>query len=457
MAKWIKYQIVCNEEEGIFLNKKLGYSDANLTIAQREAYNGVYEIIEDDKNIDKDPLAIELGGTGAKTAEEARKNISAAPAGYGLGAQATNIGGDLNEIVTNGWYCYNSGVCTNVPEDKPSLLFVESFYNTNYCKQTVTIISTGKIYTRMRNSGNWGSWGSMQDYADACFLPSGKHVSISSVEDLDGIQQNGAFRLASDPQITINGIRADMLICFVHNSGGVITQFALSYNGHIQVRSCWYGTWYSWKEVYTSDNVPTLEEIGAAPSGYGLGVSNAPHTAVTSIEQLNGFIKNGWFAITVSGFTIGGASLYAYWMLRVTTFNDTCLMHEYIPVDGSFIIRRYNHHGTWTDFEWENPGMVLGTEYRTTERWQGKAVYTKMIDFGALPNNTQSNINIGTTGFIIDISGVYYKPGSYNPVTMGVAGALAAYIYVIDDNIWIRTTTDLSSYKAYVKLKYTKD
>lgn len=48
--KWIKYQIVqCTlGQEDVLLDKKVGYSDANLAIAQNEAYQGQYEIFEDD-------------------------------------------------------------------------------------------------------------------------------------------------------------------------------------------------------------------------------------------------------------------------------------------------------------------------------------------------------------------------------------------------------------------------
>lgn len=35
--------------------------------------------------------------------------------------------------------------------------------------------------------------------------------------------------------------------------------------------------------------------------------------------------------------------------------------------------------------EWINPPMVIGGEYRTTERWNGKVVYTKLIDLGIVP------------------------------------------------------------------------
>lgn len=75
MARWIKYQIVCNADKNILLNKKLEYSDANLIIAQNEAHEGAYTIEEDEKNIEKEPLGIELGGTHAKSAEGARANL----------------------------------------------------------------------------------------------------------------------------------------------------------------------------------------------------------------------------------------------------------------------------------------------------------------------------------------------------------------------------------------------
>ncbi len=79
--KWIKYQIAQeNDEEIILLTKKVGYSEANLAIAGEEAYNGQYTIEEDGVSFEEKPLAVELGGTGAKNAQAARTNIGAASA-----------------------------------------------------------------------------------------------------------------------------------------------------------------------------------------------------------------------------------------------------------------------------------------------------------------------------------------------------------------------------------------
>lgn len=42
--------------------------------------------------------------------------------------------------------------------------------------------------------------------------------------------------------------------------------------------------------------------------------------------------------------------------------------------------------------EWINPPLVIGTEYCTTDRWNGKRVYTKLVDLGTLPGRAGQKI-----------------------------------------------------------------
>lgn len=75
--RWISYQIICDEEEGILLRKRLAYNEDNLAIAEAEAYQGKYSIVEDGSNeSSKNPLPIEFGGTGTTTASLARKAMN---------------------------------------------------------------------------------------------------------------------------------------------------------------------------------------------------------------------------------------------------------------------------------------------------------------------------------------------------------------------------------------------
>ena len=46
----------------------------------------------------------------------------------------------------------------------------------------------------------------------------------------------------------------------------------------------------------------------------------------------------------------------------------------------------------WTPWEYINPPMKLGVEYRTTERYLSKPVYCQVIDCGVITANTQKEI-----------------------------------------------------------------
>ena len=47
--------------------------------------------------------------------------------------------------------------------------------------------------------------------------------------------------------------------------------------------------------------------------------------------------------------------------------------------------------------EWVNPPMYIGVEYRTTERYDGKPVYVKLVDCGVMANN--KNVSIVTASY----------------------------------------------------------
>lgn len=81
--KWIEYDYVCNEDKGITLHKKVEYNEANLAVAEVEACDGNYTIVEDGEEIAREPLSIELGGTGASDAASARAALGAAAASHG--------------------------------------------------------------------------------------------------------------------------------------------------------------------------------------------------------------------------------------------------------------------------------------------------------------------------------------------------------------------------------------
>ena len=105
--------------------------------------------------------------------------------------------------------------------------------------------------------------------------------------------------------------------------------------------------------------------------------------------------------------------------------------------------------------------MKNNTEYLTTERCDGKPVYIKRVDIGALPNKNNKREVIAPTGAtIVGVDGysVYTSTAGnviHTPLvkTEGVTGF---FVNQTTGQVGINTDTDLSTYTATVTVKYTK-
>lgn len=110
------------------------------------------------------------------------------------------------------------------------------------------------------------------------------------------------------------------------------------------------------------------------------------------------------------------------------------------------------------------------TNYSTEEtytgsKWiDGKPIYRKVIDCGALPNNSTKNINTNLQNIsnFISISGVSKRPAdnNYFPLNLGRPKDLTSSCALwIGNNyyIYIQTDMDRSNFtETYVILEYTK-
>lgn len=104
--------------------------------------------------------------------------------------------------------------------------------------------------------------------------------------------------------------------------------------------------------------------------------------------------------------------------------------------------------------EWVNPPMVPSVEYRTTERWEGKAVWTVVANCKKLPNAAQTQTPHGfSTTKIIRYAGTTDE-GYALPY---LSGGNYVDIAVTPTTIYFTTSADYSSATAYVQLWYTKD
>lgn len=72
-------------------------------------------------------------------------------------------------------------------------------------------------------------------------------------------------------------------------------------------------------------------------------------------------------------------------------------MHNGLAVN----LRRVLYENNWRGWEWESPLLYEGIEYRTTEKWMGKPVYTKLVTY--TPSNDIGKSD-GIYGFAIEFS-----------------------------------------------------
>ena len=116
-----------------------------------------------------------------------------------------------------------------------------------------------------------------------------------------------------------------------------------------------------------------------APAGYGLG------DVAPVVADLNDARACGWYC----GYDAANSPLGRLVLVEVTAHQISWLKQTlwYVDADNEWHTQcvRYNKNDNWTEWEWENPPLVLFEEYRTTERWNGKVVYTMLFDFGAMP------------------------------------------------------------------------
>jgi hypothetical protein len=117
------------------------------------------------------------------------------------------------------------------------------------------------------------------------------------------------------------------------------------------------------------------------------------------------------------------------------------------------------YNNEWYEWEFVNPPMIVGYEYRTTERWNGHAVYTTIIDCETPPSKSTKSVTMPSyvaPTRIIGWSGYVGHWGVSLPAT-----ASGWDVFVTSDYIGIATDSDRSSdstdNKVYITIKYTKD
>lgn len=191
--------------------------------------------------------------------------------------------------------------------------------------------------------------------------------------------------------------------------------------------------------------------VAYAPDGYGLGRSAV---SIASGDNLNNYKIGGWYQ-----FTKGVVNApFDYGMMLIihgSDYNNQTFQYAFSRYPANNMAIRQLFDGSWGAWEWINPPMNAGVEYRTTERWQGVPVYTTMVNFGNMPNNSTASVsitNLKSTG-ILSCHGVTNKGDS---IPYSWSGEYMTEVSATVNNIYLYTRVNVSDSIAYITLKYIK-
>ena len=222
----------------------------------------------------------------------------------------------------------------------------------------------------------------------------------------------------------------------------------------------------------------TLASIGAAPGGFGWGeamkdvlASDAEDTYETYCGKLDMLLADMPDGTSQLIYTRGPVSTGQY----SGAGNIVAVLSKILGTSASLIglspdprgttnglWRMLKDNGNWQPVEWINPPMKLGVEYRTTERYLGKPVYTQVFQaFESLAKGgNEYNAPISNVDKVISCTGETYGWNLPSDVIGGVN--IGDFIHLgtqkLSTSVKIYAMTNRDSWPAavYVTLKYTK-
>lgn len=213
----------------------------------------------------------------------------------------------------------------------------------------------------------------------------------------------------------------------------------------------------------------TIDQIGAAPAGYGLGkltsyeVYSDSEIDTVLIDIINSMGDQTFKRIVLSfksttNFTNAGGHYYTD-IYKLSTNYAMITIKSYIG--GGREMQRIWCAGVLEPWEWVNPPMVLGVEYRTTERHNGAVVYAVRLTVGELLNKGTTSTSLPSTpAEIVELFGnvksdAYTEEVPFPVITLN--GTIGARLSKGGSNtIVAKTFADYGGYVATATVRYTK-
>lgn len=156
----------------------------------------------------------------------------------------------------------------------------------------------------------------------------------------------------------------------------------------IKTRVKYQGAWMPWQVLANDYSIVNALEK-KAPDGFGLG---GDAKVLTSDDDVNTIGASGWYSWVNNNVPVNAIGVTSLTIMRVDAYSSGVKVQTlYGATDGvqfimqPIIARRMIYGSKIGAWEYVNPPMYFGVEYRTTERYLGKPVYAKLVDCGTIP------------------------------------------------------------------------
>lgn len=218
------------------------------------------------------------------------------------------------------------------------------------------------------------------------------------------------------------------------------------------------------QSLTTAQQAQARGNIAAAPNGYGYGdnahgfFANPDSDGSVATAFFDGLLAQMGNGVTIRGsfvdypYIVDTANGGEYELLRGNASSAIATITIFGGGGaGPYRLTWTKYNNAWRAPEWTNPPLAQGVEYRTTERYLGKPVYCKLVNFGKLPNNAIKEVahDISNLQYAVSVS------GESNGDNL-IGNMYITYVNVGGANIRIKTNADRSNVNAAVLIKYTK-
>lgn len=286
---------------------------------------------------------------------------------------------------------------------------------------------------------------------------------ISSNELLSDYSNTGFYRWSSDnidPNKPFSS--GEMLTIKRSDSYGQQIAFrADSLQPEIKIRKKTDNKWSNWEDWSPSAFAPVSYGFGGKPVSLATGLLKDEAGLETALEAV--YSQMGSTETKLVRFA-GHPSTSDYnWFgfLSKSSANYGSLV-AYSAFARGACITKTKFNGAWEPLEWVNPPMVMGVEYRTTQRYEGKPVYVKAINFGALPvTGTTTTVSTGISGgTLVKLTGTFFdaSTNSARPYPLIDEGVLrcSCWVGLNCANVRVHAISDCSKYTGQFIIEYTK-